>query len=348
MSDKPIAILVVEDDPLESGWIESGLAGPRDPGADGRALRVVRAGSLAGAAERLASGGIDAVLMDLHLSDGTGLASVSWVREGAPDVPIVVVTSCEDEAVAVEALRHGADDFLVKSDVGVRRLARLLRWTIERIRWERKARAGEASLRGIVKNSPDGMVVADASGVVRFVNPAGEALLGQPARRIVGTCFDWPLVVGEPVELDIDHGSGRRFAEMRVVRTTWAGEPAYLASLRDVTAKRAPEDQACRWRKREAVGGLAGGIAHDFNNLVTAIKGYADLALQSLAADHPARRDVEAIARTGRRAAELARRLLALARREPTAAKAHDLGDALGEPSFGPAERGQAGEAVVE
>jgi signal transduction histidine kinase len=72
-----------------------------------------------------------------------------------------------------------------------------------------------------------------------------------------------------------------------------------------------PADEVQRARM-EVLGRLAGGIAHDFNNILTAVNGYADLALAGLAADDPARDDIIEIRRAGDRAAELTRQLLTL------------------------------------
>jgi two-component system cell cycle sensor histidine kinase/response regulator CckA len=69
-------------------------------------------------------------------------------------------------------------------------------------------------------------------------------------------------------------------------------------------------------RTMDAVGRLAGGIAHDFNNILTAVNGYAELALAGLAEEDPTREDIVEIRRAGERAALLTRRLLALGRRQ--------------------------------
>jgi two-component system, cell cycle sensor histidine kinase and response regulator CckA len=69
-------------------------------------------------------------------------------------------------------------------------------------------------------------------------------------------------------------------------------------------------------RTMDAVGRLAGGIAHDFNNILTAVNGYAELALAGLAEVDPTREDIVEIRRAGERAAALTRRLLALGRRQ--------------------------------
>ncbi|MGE0432444.1 MAG: PAS domain S-box protein [Planctomycetota bacterium] len=91
----------------------------------------------------------------------------------------------------------------------------------------------------------------------------------------------------------------------------------------DITARkqaeielRERETQLQHARKMEAFGRLAGGVAHDFNNLLTAITGTAQLARESLPADHPVQLDLVEIHKAGTRAAELTRQLLAFARRQ--------------------------------
>lgn len=90
-------------------------------------------------------------------------------------------------------------------------------------------------------------------------------------------------------------------------------------------------DELRQSQKMEAIGKLAGGIAHDFNNLLTAISGYSELALSRLDkhADPELRSDIEQIAKSGERAAELTRQLLALSRRQTLQPTAFDLNDAV-------------------
>src|SRR5581483_983810 len=82
-------------------------------------------------------------------------------------------------------------------------------------------------------------------------------------------------------------------------------------------------------QKMEAIGRLAGGIAHDLNNALTAIAGYAELALGMLERAHPARADVQEIRRGAERAGSVTRQLLAFSRKELLEPRLFDLNQTI-------------------
>jgi signal transduction histidine kinase len=84
----------------------------------------------------LAKGGIDIVLLDLGLPDGHGLDTVRRARAVAPEVPLIVLTGMDDEALAAEAMKEGAQDYLIKGEIENRALPRALRHSIERHRMQ--------------------------------------------------------------------------------------------------------------------------------------------------------------------------------------------------------------------
>ncbi len=93
---------------------------------------MVHVASLAAACLRLRGEHFDAVLLDLSLPDSHGPATLSSLRQEAPSIPIVVLTGLSDEATAMEAVKQGAQDYLVKGETDGNTLARRLRFAIQR------------------------------------------------------------------------------------------------------------------------------------------------------------------------------------------------------------------------
>ena len=93
---------------------------------------LVHVASLAAACLRLRGEHFDAVLLDLSLPDAHGPATLSSLRQQAPSIPIVVLTGLSDETTAMQAVKEGAQDYLVKGETDGNTLARRLRFAIQR------------------------------------------------------------------------------------------------------------------------------------------------------------------------------------------------------------------------
>ncbi|HSW50349.1 MAG TPA: ATP-binding protein, partial [Bryobacteraceae bacterium] len=94
-------------------------------------------------------------------------------------------------------------------------------------------------------------------------------------------------------------------------------------------ALRQREEQLRQWQKLESIGRLAGSVAHDFNNYLTVIDGYCDLMLAGLSPDDPLRQPVSEIRKSGERAAQLTRQLLAFSRQQSLNLKPTSLTEVL-------------------
>lgn len=104
--------------------------------------------------------------------------------------------------------------------------------------------ASEARFRNIIEKNADGILVVRHDGTIRYVNPAATRLLNRPAADLVGEYFGIPILAGNTTEVDLPlSGSEIRVAEMRVVETEWEGEPALLASLRDISDRKRLEEE---------------------------------------------------------------------------------------------------------
>ncbi len=95
------------------------------------------------------------------------------------------------------------------------------------------------ALQTLVDQALDGLVVVDEAGTVLLANPAAAAILGQPRETLVGSRFGFPVSADEPSELTVFRADGERAeVELRATELQWQGQPAWLASLRDVTEQR--------------------------------------------------------------------------------------------------------------
>ncbi|HEY6328706.1 MAG TPA: PAS domain S-box protein [Blastocatellia bacterium] len=206
---------------------------------------------------KLAQEQIDIVLLDLNLPDSQGLRTLTQVQARNHNVPIVIVTGLQDEALASKAVHAGAEDYLFKGHLDPAMVKRVVRYAVERNHTRREElQASEARLRTIIENDADGVVAVDMAGLIRFVNPAAVAILGRPREDLVGSLFVAPVAIGESADIEIPSPGGEvRHVEMRVVEIDWEGERAFLASLRDLTDRRLAEqalrDNAVRLRLTE-------------------------------------------------------------------------------------------------
>ncbi len=124
-------VLLIEDNPGDARLIRELLAEEK-----GNSLCLEHVDRLSAGIERLTSGKVDVVLLDLGLPDSQGFDTFVKVHNSVPQVPVVILSGLTDEALAAKAVREGAQDYLVKGHVDSNLLGRSLRYAIERKRAE--------------------------------------------------------------------------------------------------------------------------------------------------------------------------------------------------------------------
>jgi two-component system, cell cycle response regulator len=141
MAGALIKLLLVEDNPWDAHLVTAMLTrAEARASVEAPKFTLVVAADLSSALARLREEEIDVVLLDLMLPDSEGLDTLARLREGAPEVPIVVQTSLDDEQTGLQAMQGGAQDYLVKGHVEVDLLKRTLRYAIERQRLQTMVR----------------------------------------------------------------------------------------------------------------------------------------------------------------------------------------------------------------
>ncbi len=171
--NRPLAVLVIEDNPGDARLVEIYLH--EDPG---HPCAVDKAEDLATGLTVLQAKPIDVVLLDLSLPDSFGLETLARLRAASPSVPVVVLTGTADEALALEALRRGAQDYLVKGQGDGELVRRSIRYSIGRSLADAELRGSEARFRALFDNAGIGVVLAEPGGGFVHCNPAFCAMVG--------------------------------------------------------------------------------------------------------------------------------------------------------------------------
>jgi two-component system cell cycle sensor histidine kinase/response regulator CckA len=328
MNLEGIRALLVEDNPGDARlFIEL----VRETGAG--YLKLEHVDRLAKALDRLSQDHFDVVLLDLSLPDEQGLTTLLRAHAHAPKTPIVILTGLDDEALAVRAVRAGAQDYLVKGGVDGDLLVRSIRYATERGRAVEALERREEHYRSLIEHSLDLISILNVDGTIRYVSPSHERILGHRLDDLVGQnvlSFVHPDDVAEVKEA-FHRGDGAASLEFRFRHKDGAwrmlesfgrnlshvpGVSGLVVNSRDVTDRKRLEEQLHHSQRLEAVGRLAGGVAHDFNNLLMIINGYSQMLLDGMNPGDPAHADLEQVVKAAERATDLTRQLLAFSRRQ--------------------------------
>lgn len=160
-----IAILLIEDNLDDVRILQEVL-----PASGPLCFEIIHAGRLAEGLARLDQGGIDVVLLDLGLPDSNGIETLSRTTSHSPDIPIVALTGNADEELGCEAIRLGAQDYLVKGRVFGKTLIRSIRYAIERKRSRRELEGSLSLLHATLDSTTDGILVVNRSGKIVTYN----------------------------------------------------------------------------------------------------------------------------------------------------------------------------------
>ena len=130
MYTPPIRVLLIDDEPAQAWLVQEHLRSVSEK--SGKATHLDHTESLTEGIARLAEGDIDVLLLDLSLPDSLGLDTLTKAHAKFPHLPIVVLTSMEDEELGLRLVQGGAQDYLVKGQVDGLILLRTIRYAIER------------------------------------------------------------------------------------------------------------------------------------------------------------------------------------------------------------------------
>ena len=127
MEKKAFKVLVIEDDPNYFTLVHERLSQNRNP-----SFELIRSKHMQSGLERLGEGDVDVVLLDLMLPDCEGINSFVMVHKAFPAVPVIILTSVDDDAVAAQAIASGAQDYLTKGSFDRELLIKSICYAISR------------------------------------------------------------------------------------------------------------------------------------------------------------------------------------------------------------------------
>lgn len=258
------------------------------------------------------------------------------------NVPVVLITGHGNEEIAVQALRLGAADYLVKTAGYLHKLPVILENTHYRAQLEREQaalRESEARYRRLAENARDLIyryTFAPRRGFA-YVSPAATSITGYTPeehyadpdlgiklvhpddRPQLEKILSDPNLTSRPVILRWLHKSGKIIwtEQQNVPIFDETGQLVAIEGIaRDITARLELEERLRHAQKMESIGQLAGGIAHDLNNLLVPIIGYTELSLGETPANTTLHGYLNQIHRAGESAANLTRQILAFSRRQ--------------------------------
>ena len=189
MRAQRVKVLMVEDNQSDVRVIERLLSQSSQPGLEIEVSDRVGAGL-----EFLSSGAMpDVILLDLSLpdSDPEKLDSLHRMQHAASGIPIIIMTGMGDQAIATRAVRHGAQDFLVKGAVGSDVLLRSIRYAIERQQAEEELRESEERSALAVRGANDGLWDWDFEADKIYFSPRWKAVLGYGESELSSDPGEW-------------------------------------------------------------------------------------------------------------------------------------------------------------
>jgi len=327
--DKPLRILHLEDDPDYSALVSALLE------KEGLHINVVLVGSYADFAATIEKEVFDIILADYKLPTCTGIQALQTARQKCPDTPFLLVSGMVGEQAAIESLKHGATDYVLKQwperlVPAVRRALQEAEERAHRKRAETELIRREKYFRMLTANSPDVLTILNREGLFQYNSPSLKRLLGYEPEELAGRNA-FALVHPEDLpgvrkaferglknpELRVTHEFRFRrrdesWCHLEVVGQSRLDDPdisGVVLNVRDITERKQLESQLRQAQKMEVIGQLAGGIAHDLNNILTPIVMAVGMFRERME-DPEDQRILAALEASANRGADIVRQLL--------------------------------------
>src|SRR5712691_553975 len=286
---------------------------------------------------------VDLVVADYKLPGMSGLELYRELRTSNIPIPLVLLAGAGTEYLAVEALKAGVDDYIIKDasqgyidllPLVLPEVVQRYRDRLEHQRTQNALSEREAQLRLVTDALPVGISYVDVEQCYRFANRTCEEWVGQPRTALYGKHLEevWgeeayaltrasieAALAGQPCTCEHEMAlsqAGRRVLHLMFIPDldTQGHCRGCFTLITDVTERKHLETDLRQAQTMHAIGTLAGGIAHEFNNILMVILGYTSLVLNDMPQGSATWSDAQQVRMAGERARDLVQQILAFSR----------------------------------
>jgi signal transduction histidine kinase/CheY-like chemotaxis protein len=275
----------------------------------------------------------NAAVVDRILGNSeNGIDTAQKIKTLFPFCEIILVSAYPTFESAAKTLELNLNAYLTKP-VTKNTLLEYVKKAVEKSKKRKNEQAFEKALELVFEKSPDGVLICDESGKVKYCNKSFKKIFlvdeKEPESNLLGLLdvkgcarnlknniseFFLPEKI-EEIEVSIDSpGKKNGFYTVTKYRYLTAGASGFIINIKDITEKKLIEQSLDRAGRMEAIGNFAGGIAHDFNNILHVITGYGELALEVSGKNSEVNMYLKEILGAAERAANITEQILSFSR----------------------------------
>ncbi len=241
------------------------------------------------------------MLLDYKLPDIPAKQVINSLIKRQCKIPFIIMTGYGDEKLAVEMMKLGARDYLIKDAGFIGLLPSVVKRVVEQLNTERKWAEAEEQLHKLsraIEQSPSIVAITDTHSKIEYVNPKFARLTGYSTKSTIGKKLSilksgkhstefykklWDTInsgnewLGEICNKKKNGALYWEFASISSIRNNDGVVTHFIKVAEDITARKIAEERLIQSEKLNALGVMTSGIAHDFNNLLAIIHGNAQL-----------------------------------------------------------------------
>jgi len=331
-----IRVLIIDDNPADRFLLVKDII------ARFGAAEISEAESVEEAFDLIDNRQFDIILLDYYLKSKDGLELLEQFKSRKIEIPIIVITGRGDERIAVEAIKHGAKDYLNKDFLTSQRLEITIRSILqnqarekEKSELERKITEARIRYQSIFEGAKEVIFICDQAGNLVDINPAGLQLFGYKDKTEIlgkqflseisdefGAEFTGKLsqiAVFQDYEMVMKNRDGDKIFVLVTITATKDDSgnlTGFQGIIHDLTEKKRMEDELFQMHKLESLGTIAGTIAHDFNNIISSILVNTEITSRYAGDNKMLAESARLIRESALRASALSQRLLGFAKKQ--------------------------------